>query len=537
MANSNASIIDRWVEQVGRDEPRFLSDNGTRIAQDSKTIYSYGTHFPMARLIGDRATGYFLVNGDNYSVTTSQHQSHTRWAIKRSGIPFMVVPFSALHAASIDLDTIIPVDITKDRTERIEETWDSWDKLPRWLKWRTETRTSTEYKTEPCRQGPRGSLELYSWTGSKLVENHIHENDYPGTDHFTPYTHYEYVKVPTEPGEDGLWHHTRSRHFLGESVFRAKYQSGTTPVRHWRMVVDYDATYAKVRAEGKDWNDAGWKPVKKRHYWTENRPVWTEAYFLSGYDTQERGRYGEGLYFLAQLPEGWEPVTVAQAFEALKPAEVLAAENAGIGVVRQGDVYAIESHLRPATLKAMGAERPEISEDEVRAINATNIRRQAERADRMGYAYSQWERECKKLIGESNARLATCDNGHEPVDWIGPDPCFMCGAQDGAVELPPAPSPEPELEPLTRSPGMGRTERFVLGLNHTGTDVLVSPAGTTWARGMLRHKRLSYTWQGVMVAPTGEHKQVKLGDGKTWYRLVKNTVPEGRSWSIAGGVD
>lgn len=474
MANSNASIIDRWVEQVGRDEPRFLSDNGTRIAQDSKTIYSYGSHFPMARLIGDRATGYFLVNGDNYSVTTSQHQSHTRWAIKRSGIPFMVVPFSALHAASIDLDTIIPVDITKDRTERIEETWDSWDKLPRWLKWRTETRTSTEYRVEPCKQGPRGSLELYSWTGSKLVENHIHENDYPGTDHFTPYTHYEYVKVPTEPGEDGLWHHTRSRHFLGESVFRAKYQSGTTPVRHWRMVVDYDATYAKVRAEGKDWNDADWKPVKKRHYWTENRPVWTEAYFLSGYDTQERGRYGEGLYFLAQLPEGWEPVTVAQAFEALKPAEVLSAEAAGIPVVRQGDVYAIESRLRPATLKAMGAERPEISEDEVRAINATNVRRQRE-------------------------------------------------------------DPEPEL--ITRAPGMGRTERFVLGLNHTGTDVLVSPAGTTWARGMLRHKRLAYTWQGVMVAPTGEHKQVKLGDGKTWYRLVKNTVPEGRSWAIAGGVD
>jgi hypothetical protein len=30
---------------------------------------------------------------------------------------------------------------------------------------------------------------------------------------------------------------------------------------------------------------------------------------------------------------------------------------------------------------------------------------------------------------------------------------------------------------------------------------------------------------------------VKLGDGKTWYKLVKNTVPEGRSWSVTGKVD
>ena len=472
VANRTSDIIDRWVSEVRKAEPNFLNDNHTNICQDRKQVYSYGHHFPMARLMTSQ-TGrdWFLVNGDLYSVSTSSHQSYTRSAIARSGLKSLIVPFSAMREAGIDLDSIEWVEVTPDTREEITQTWERWEDLPHHMKYRTRTTTSVEYKVESCRNGPRGSLELYSWDGGKLVHNHIHENDYPGTDHFTPYTKYTYDEVRSEPGEDGLWSRTRTVHHLGQAVFKARYQSGTKPVRHWRMKTDYEAM--RKRDNANETHSVDWeRPIEKRYYYTENERVYDTAYFLSGYDENERGRTGQGLYFLAQLPEWSRPASVAEAFDDLKPASVRHAELMGLDVVRQGDVFAFETHYRPDTLKAMGAERPGLNDEELQAL--------ARLAKRQGSA---------------------------------PD----------------------------RLPGMGKTERWVLGVNHTGTDVLVSPAGQTWARGTLKHKRINWTWEGAF-AGLPEHKRVKLGDGKTWYHVVKNTVPMGsdgasRAWTVGGGVD
>lgn len=469
VANRTSDVIERWVQEVGKPNPRFLSANHTNIDYDSKQLYSYGTHFPMARLIGDRFNGgWFLVNGDLYSVSTSRHQSETRWAIKRSGLKSLIVPFSAMREAGIDVDSIEWVEVTDDWNETISQTWERWEDLPHHMKYRTRTTTSVEYRTEPCRMGPRGSLERYSFEGGKLIHRDIHENDYPGTDHFTPYTAYLYDEVRTEPGEDGLWHRERSVHHLGQAVFRARYQSGIKPVKHWRMSYDRDAMRHRFEDTGSyDWDN----PIQRRYYYTENKPVYDTAYFLSGYDENERGRTGQGLYFLAQLPDGVSPSTVDEAFECLKPESVKQAEAEGRDVVRQGDVFAFEVSYRPGTLKAMGAERPGLDKRELEAL---------------AYMHKQ---------GETRERM----------------------------------------------PGMGKTERWVLGVNHTATDVLVTPAGQTLAKGTLRHKRVMRTWQGYF-AGMPEHKRVKLGDGKHWYALARNTVPLGadgtpRAWTVGGGVD
>lgn len=497
MANRTGDVIDRWVQEVGKPNPRFLSGNHTNIHYDSRQLYSYGTHFPMARLIGDRDNGgWFLLNGDLYSVSTSQHQSHTRQAVKRSGLKSLIVPFSAMRLAGIELDSIEWVEVTDDWSETITQTWERWEDLPHHMKYRTRTTTDVRYRTEPCKNGPRGSLEPYSFEGGKLIKRCLHENDYPGTDHFTPYTHYIYDEVKTEPGEDGLWHRERTVHHLGQAVFKARYQSGTKPVRHWRKALDYDAS--RKANEGKSWDDPDFRNVYKRHHWTENRRVYDTAYFLSGYDENERGRTGEGLYFLAQLPGGAHPASVEEAFECLKPQEVKDAEAMGLNVVRQGDVFAIESHLRPGTLKALGAERPPLDQRELDALALMRKRHDE----------------------------AVAHNAEAILDTL--------AGKKGAFTEEPGEVPE-------RMPGMGKTERWVLGVNHTGTDVLVSPAGTTWAKGTLKHKRVSWTWQGAF-AGLPEHKRVKLGDGKTWFRVVKNTVPVGadgtsRAWTIGGGVD
>jgi hypothetical protein len=96
---------------------------------------------------------------------------------------------------------------------------------------------------------------------------------------------------------DGRWVWTSHRHWLGASVFRATYTT-----------VDLSEV---------------------------------TACFLSAFDEQEP----RPLYFLSELPQDAEPATVEQALHALKPAEVVAAEDAGVASTRQGDVFAIPTTL------------------------------------------------------------------------------------------------------------------------------------------------------------------------------------------------
>lgn len=83
--------------------------NPTRsVLTDGDTIYSYGSHFPMARRIvlpkrGFKVNGkrqdlvYFLVNSGSYSVTTSGHQSCVWTAINGVGDASFEVPPTFWH--------------------------------------------------------------------------------------------------------------------------------------------------------------------------------------------------------------------------------------------------------------------------------------------------------------------------------------------------------------------------------------------------------------------------------------------------------
>lgn len=62
-----------------------------------------------------------------------------------------------------------------------------------------------------------------------------------------------------------------------------------------------------------------------------------EAYFLSGYDRNEKGL----SYFFCEMPVDGKPQTVKEAYEMLKPESVKQAEQAGMKVVRQGDMFFI----------------------------------------------------------------------------------------------------------------------------------------------------------------------------------------------------
>ncbi len=63
-----------------------------------------------------------------------------------------------------------------------------------------------------------------------------------------------------------------------------------------------------------------------------------DAYFMSGYDLNEKGL----SYFFCELPPGATPTTVEEAYQSLKPESVLRAEAQGKKIMRQGDMFFIQ---------------------------------------------------------------------------------------------------------------------------------------------------------------------------------------------------
>jgi hypothetical protein len=88
-------------------------------------LFSYGHHFPLAVPI----PGGYLLNGDRYSVTTTQHQGETRDAARQHDAKVCIIPFSALNEAIPEtrmhyrwMDDFKLLDITEDETREVPYT-------------------------------------------------------------------------------------------------------------------------------------------------------------------------------------------------------------------------------------------------------------------------------------------------------------------------------------------------------------------------------------------------------------------------------
>jgi len=93
MAWSSGSLskIDKIIEAWKCGEEKRYS--GYNVFAEGQAIYSYGYHFPM---VVKNPSGLVVGNGDRYSVTTSNHQSHVRHLVD------VLVPFSGLETLGID---------------------------------------------------------------------------------------------------------------------------------------------------------------------------------------------------------------------------------------------------------------------------------------------------------------------------------------------------------------------------------------------------------------------------------------------------
>lgn len=548
-------LMDFWGERISavvrdtreRRHPEIRKGEGLLMRGD--TIYSYGTHFPMAE-IHRRANGRayrVLLNGDTYSGqsgwghSTGGQQSSVRSIAAREckalDIEYIILPFSALDAAGIDRESIIPLDVKDDTTER-------------------RTRTSNE------RPGPLVTTDeetgVQEWA---FQTRHGWHRECLGTggdsvpvERDTPHAKYgqyrERVQVNKDPNradvkdsfrqanwwprasaqlqDDGTWQWAEERHRLGESLFKAKVRGELR-----RRAATDEETAQQLEAE------------RYRHEVV--RPA-------------ERA--------LREAQDAVEQATAAMLFE-----------TRGRTNIDGEPIKAIATHAEIDRLKFWRSHRAdvlaEIQAHQPRFPNVTVTEYEGNRRFSVAYTADRW------------AKFLSSYDYNEPHR-----PYFLCELryrssantlEEAFEDLKPDEVREAEraglevlrqgdifaipVQDLVQLVALGETvkagqlcrrsdsvrDALVHGTNHSATHVIHGTHGLEFGRGMLYHDPMGW-------GRTAEHRRVKLGDGKSWYRLVKNTVPldkasgssrgsmtaggrllaqsgQSRAWMLGGAVD
>lgn len=367
-----------------------------RVAVDNsaRECYSYGRHFPLFRYIPrryrtrdgfgrwtdrTRPAPLFVLNGDIWRngggpSRTASHQDIARRAVADTGVASLVLPFSALDGAGVDIDSIRPLDVQADTWTVETVTVAHLDDVPRWMR-------------------HEGSGALNSGTYRRTAAG------------------YEWDE---------------NRHRLGEALFTAvrDVREPRRPARPCETERDTARdTVTLVRADGDDYcadsetrrHEAGpsgacvtcGEPLFADTVWHRR------ARYLSSFDYHE----APPLYFLCEVPRTGHP-TVAGAIDSLAPRAVHAARLNGRDVRRQGDVFFIGTDQTTESLEQRGAvfgrltqwtrdAKPRPGEIGYTAPDRARDRRRMQReAD---YRRQLWRDEWRALQSRATGRFATAE--------------------------------------------------------------------------------------------------------------------------------
>jgi hypothetical protein len=134
---SNDTVAYLFAEYAGGPDAhrmsRAHSGNNVFVSRSNpRDLHSYGYHYTLARIMLDQhgQRAWWLLNGDGYSPSTTRHQTITRTHCQRTGLPCLIVPFTALDEAGIRYDTITPLDIQKERHDERTHYADHYDEVP-----------------------------------------------------------------------------------------------------------------------------------------------------------------------------------------------------------------------------------------------------------------------------------------------------------------------------------------------------------------------------------------------------------------------
>ncbi len=500
----NAQVVIPYNGRVSWDWIDGERSGIVRPLTTSVQIYSYGRHFPLARFVPKtrKSPAIFILNGDRWGgggrSATSRHQSEIRSAVAdvirdaaRFGerIDSILIPFSALEGAGVDMDTIRPIHVREDRSETIQRSSRYLNDVPRWMRTRTEYDLRTFSVAALKRDGVPGSMNSAGFgRGSRFrpyvdLKGHRYLNPadgeiqslsihgiegetrvrvtFPDRDYSNEGTgvwaSYEVigdengnvtVRVPrivpnVTPDENGVYRWEENRHWLGDSLFSAEVPRTDTLeiVTDSREVAD---------ASG---GAIGYRTRRPGEYviGREVKTYRTRYRFLSSFDYNEPAP----LYFLAALPRDSRAETVEDAYRDLMPDSVAAAIAAGKDVIRQGDIFAVETNL---------------TRDDV---------------------YARANRRARRSVGSGNGKVRPGEIGFGT-----PDP-FRAARE---------------------------TVR-IFGTAHTATEVAVTPDGVTYIRGRMYHDPDRFTGWGSNRRIARDHVTRNLGDRESWYIAIRNTVP------------
>lgn len=334
-------VVNRWIQNVmyGDTRPVLATE---RVFPRGDSIFSYGNHFEMARMIreknGDRS--YWLMNGNTFSVSTSRHQSLVRGAIGRTNVPVLTIPFAALDEAQVVRDSIKILEVTPDWFE----TTDHWhDTMPGGAHWDYEKRVlpgsggyqhidtgewipnGTERDKRVAEIVGRHDYKVETWNQWWDRKSAVH-NKWRELPRVMKNTGRKTLCISSKSGLEWelvdvegelAYHRTTQRHWLGESLIEAEVQYRIRDRKSGALV-------------------------------TRRR----KAKFLSGFDRGET----RPSYFFCELPPKATATTVEEALEELKPSAVKLAEQLGREVKRQGDIFGVPvQSLDKRTLTKQGA--------------------------------------------------------------------------------------------------------------------------------------------------------------------------------------
>lgn len=297
---------------------------GHNVYADAKHIYSYGSHFPMAYADDERRL--FIVNGDTFSSSTSGHQSHVRGAIERTSWEHFIIPFSVLRSANVEMETLELIEQGKEISEGICRTCK--------ISWDFHDRNGWEgYDTHLSEFG-------YNKPNYVVYQCEEHKNTL-GNTHIDGSYNYGYKHYHRNPNYRPNPHDMTTRHLLAPSLLKG-YQ---------RTVLDIPDSPCAWCTKPKDEHPAKTEWGSTCNYRPQTLEKRTAAYFLSGFD--ETGRGFGGGYFFSHLPR--KASTIEEAFALLRPKPVQEADQAGIEVKRQGDIFAIPVEVQTRKLTKRGS--------------------------------------------------------------------------------------------------------------------------------------------------------------------------------------
>jgi hypothetical protein len=386
-------VAIRWVDRIQGRTARGPLRGSQLFEQGGDEIFSWGSHFAVAHVNRDKdgRPALVLLNGDRYSVSTTRHQAAVRNAVDRAGLTRVIIPFSVLEASGVVLDSVRLLHATADHWEATQHTA---TELPREYCWGTrqvgQYRDLTE--AELAEQiAVRQAWADQTWQSTRQYHLRVTRKEHSHVTDEQAKASQSWLDRNPQPRQVTIgdipvrarrvWQITgeqpviRARDGGAEAdVHWVRLPDGTTRFewttrRHWlgESLIVADVTYWAwaqcTRCNGTGSHATPWAGSVQefgcacrrgpRPGREPTRKVRRNVKFLSGFDHNEARR----SYFFCELPT-CDAVTIDAAYEALKPNTVRVAEQGGLTVRRQGDIFAIAMpNLTTPMLTRLGAVR------------------------------------------------------------------------------------------------------------------------------------------------------------------------------------